>query len=108
MAEQARLDWDSGNIEKCQKHGVTRDEIEALFASGTARSFPDVAHSQSEDRFIAVGVSRVGRPLFVIFTLRQVDGVQLLRPVSARYMHAKEVKRYEQTIEADQRSEDDN
>ncbi|WP_421761410.1 BrnT family toxin [Devosia sp.] len=107
MAEQARLDWDSGNIEKCRKHGVTRDEIEAMFASGTAWSFPDVAHSQSEDRFIAVGRSRSGRPLFVIFTLRQADGVPLVRPVSARYMHAKEVKRYEQASEAEQRSEND-
>ncbi len=104
---RARFDWDAGNLEKCQKHGVTLDEIEALFTSGEARSLPDVAHSQSEERFIAVGRNRSGRPILVIFTMRQSDGLKVLRPISARYMHAKEVKRYEQTSQANQRPEDD-
>jgi uncharacterized protein len=96
MASRARLDWDAGNLEKCQKHGVTLDEIEALFDSG-ASALPDVSHSHEEDRFIAVGRNRAGRPLFVIFTFRQSGEFKLVRPISARYMHAKEVKRYEQT-----------
>ena len=106
MAVRARFDWDAGNVTKCVKHGVTTDEIEALFVSG-AVGLPDLLHSESEDRFIATGRNNEGRPVLVIFTLRHVEGGQLIRPISARYMHAKEVKRYEQTRQADPRPKDD-
>jgi hypothetical protein len=36
-----------------------------------------------------------GRPLFVAFTLRTRDNRQLIRPISARFMHAKEIAAYE-------------
>ena len=106
MAVRARFDWDSANVAKCMKHGVTIDEIEALFVSG-AKALPDVMHSGEEERFIATGRTTEGRALFVVFTLRHEGDDRLVRPISARYMHAKEVKRYEQTSEADPRTEDD-
>ncbi len=31
------FDWDDGNIEKCQKHGVSLEEIEALFLDKSLR-----------------------------------------------------------------------
>jgi uncharacterized DUF497 family protein len=89
------FDWDAGNREKCQKHGVSLPEIEALFLSGTARIAPDLKHSGQEDRFIAVGRTRAGRPMFVAFTFRLWEERRLIRPVSARYMHGKEIERYE-------------
>ena len=63
------FDWDGGNRAKCQKHGVSIAEIEALFrnAPGVA---PDPKHSEDEDRMIAVGRTTTGRPVFVAFTLR--------------------------------------
>ena len=69
-------------------------EIEALL-SGDPRVAPDLRHSAAEDRFIAVGRNAQGRPLFVAFTFRTKDGERLVRPVSARYMHKKEIERYE-------------
>ncbi len=33
--------------------------------------------------------------MFMGVTFRMVDGKRLIRPITARYMHAKEVKRYE-------------
>jgi uncharacterized DUF497 family protein len=56
---------------------------------------PDPRHSAAEDRFIAVGRNAQGRALFVAFTFRTRDGERLIRPVSARYMHRKEVASYE-------------
>jgi uncharacterized DUF497 family protein len=53
-----------------------------------------VAHSQSEDRFIAIGHDLDGRAVFVGFTFRERDGRRLIRPITARYMHAKEASRY--------------
>jgi uncharacterized DUF497 family protein len=33
--------------------------------------------------------------IFVGFTVRQTGGLRLVRPVTARYMHAKEIARYD-------------
>jgi len=90
----AGFDWDEGNLAKCAKHGVTVEEIEAFFLAEPAAA-PDPAHSAVEDRMIAVGRTAQGRALFVAFTLREKLGHKLIRPVSARYMHKKEIEAYE-------------
>ena len=56
---------------------------------------PDAAHSQQEQRFRAIGRTRAGRAVFVVFTLRHIEGGVLIRPISARSMHTKEVQDYE-------------
>jgi len=86
------FDWDAGNREKCRKHGVSLREIESLFR-GRPYVEPDLTHSEIEVRFRAVGQVNV-RWLFVVFTLRDRDGLTLLRPISARYMHLKEIAFY--------------
>lgn len=90
------FDWDDGNRAKCAKHGVSVAEIEALFRSGP-RVAPDPIHSLAEDRLIAVGRTAQGRGVFVAFTLREKAGRLLIRPVSARYMHRKEIEAYEKS-----------
>ena len=95
MSVTSRFDWDPGNRDKCLKHGVSIEEIEELFRSGP-RVAPDPAHSDEEDRLLAIGRTAAGRALFVVFTLRMVGGEQMVRPVSARYMHSKEAAKYEQ------------
>ena len=91
------FDWDAGNLEKCAKHGVTRDEIEALFER-TIRVFPARENAQLETRSFGIGVTQAGRYVFLVFTVRKRNGLRLIRPISARYMHQKEVDHYEQTI----------
>ncbi|MFT4248582.1 MAG: BrnT family toxin [Pseudomonas sp.] len=99
----AGFDWDGGNWPKCGKHGVSREEIEQVLMA--AEVTPDLRHSQQEARYIAVGRNHAGRPLFVAFAIRQhQDGQHVIHPVSARYMHAKEVKRYEESSHAQDRS----
>lgn len=93
MESFSGLDWDAGNRAKCQKHGVSIEEIEAMFA-GEPRYSPDLAHSIVEQRYLATGRTTAGRALLVIFTVREYDGERFVRPVSARYMHAKEASRY--------------
>jgi uncharacterized DUF497 family protein len=90
----AGFNWDEGNREKCRKHGVSIAEIEALL-NADPRVAPDPKHSAREDRFIAVGRNKEGRPLFVAFTFPTKNGQRLIRPVSARYMHGKEIEGYE-------------
>jgi uncharacterized DUF497 family protein len=88
------FDWDEGNREKCERHGLTIAEIEAVFAD-RPQIIPDLKHSIVETRAVAFGTVN-GRPAFVGFTVRERDGLMLVRPVTARYMHAKEARRYEQ------------
>ena len=69
-------------------------DIEALFEKGPA-VYPDPAHSQSEERMLAIGQSGTGRYVLVAFTLRRRGRDTLIRPISARYMHKREVDHYE-------------
>jgi len=90
----SEFDWDRGNRRKCQKHGVSILEIEDLFTR-SPRIAPDPKHSEDEDLLIAVGRTNAGRPVFVAFTLRTKNKRRLIRPVTARFMHAKEIAAYE-------------
>ncbi|MGO8920707.1 MAG: BrnT family toxin [Stellaceae bacterium] len=91
------FDWDDSNREKCRKHGISVAAIESLFQNAIA-VFPDPAHSRGETRFKAIGKTDEGRSALVVFTLRKRGGETFLRPISARYMHAKEVKYYEKEV----------
>jgi uncharacterized DUF497 family protein len=88
------FDWDRGNRAKCQKHGLSTALIESLFARPLA-IIPSATASQEERRFCAVGQTGNGRRVFLVFTLRRNGDRQLIRPISARYMHKKEVESYE-------------
>lgn len=92
------FDWDDGNRLKATKHGLTLAQIEGFFRA-RPRVAPDPAHSGAEARFIAVGRTEEGRPAFVAFCWRNGH----IRPISARYMHDREVRRYEDAAENDDR-----
>ena len=86
-----------GNRAKCQKHGLSLGQIEELFRSVILVG-PDPRHSAVEERFRAIGKTVDQRGLFVAFTWRVRGRQRLIRPVSARYMHQKEVAAYEKKI----------
>jgi uncharacterized DUF497 family protein len=86
------FDWDGGNWPKCGKHGLSKDEIEGLFEGlPTVMADPNPA----EPRMRAIGRTRSGRYLFLVFMFRTISGRTYIRPISARYMHRKEVEHYE-------------
>ena len=91
----AGFDWDAGNRAKCLEHGVSTAEVEAMFQR-PIMVLPDAAHSGSERRFKAIGTTAAGRHVFLVFTTRIRQRRQYIRPISARYMHAKEVQHYEE------------
>lgn len=90
----AGFDWDDGNRDKCQQHGISAEDVESLFAR-PVMILPDEGHSLAETRFKAIGQTATGRHVFVVFTLRDHKGKVYIRPISARYMHRKEVRHYE-------------
>ena len=92
--EFAGFDWDSGNRKKCQIHGMSIAAIESVFDHPVV-VLPDKENEQNEQRFRAIGSTSEGRKAFIVFTWRNREKRQLVRPVSARYMHKREVKNYE-------------
>ena len=96
----AAFDWDAANMAKCVRHGVDVVSIEQVLG-GDPALFDDTEHSGEEARYKGIGRSSDGRSVFIVFTLRRRDGRVLARPISARYMHRKEIDRYEQAAAAD-------
>ena len=87
------FDWDGGNWPKCAQHGVSREAIEwMLLSTFTVLNDP---FDGIEERMRAIGKDNDGRYLFVVFCIRERNSQTLIRPVSARYMHRKEIERYE-------------
>ena len=87
----AGFDWDVGNRAKCEKHGVSVAGIEGFF-SRPVFIIPEVVRSRGEERRKAIGKSC---SVFLVFTVRERAGKRLIRPVSARYIHRKEIEHYE-------------
>jgi len=86
------FDWDDGNWPKCGKHGVSKLDIEQVL-----RGYPAVMPDPHPDepRMRAIGKTQQGRYVFLGFMIRDAGHETLIRPISARYMHAKEIAHYE-------------
>ncbi len=72
--------WDldddpNGNVRHCAAHGVTQEEVEAVFENAT-----DVDISRSSGRPVVFGHTRAGRHLMVVY--EQVDA-ETVYPVTA-------------------------
>ena len=90
------VQWDIGNSRKNhEKHDVSKLEAEQIFFNQPLLIVEDVRHSDDEVRFHALGKTDSLRFLHVTFTLR--DAGTRIRVISARAMHRKERKIYEQT-----------
>ena len=90
----AGFDWDSGNRKKCQNRGVSIAEIESVFDRPVVILL-DKENAQGERRSRAIGTTSKKRNVFVVFhRARPWHGV-LMRPISAHYMHKREVESYE-------------
>ena len=76
-------------------HGVSISAIESAFRRPIA-VVPDPRHSTAEERFKAIGVTNEGRHVLIVFAQRSRGGQTFIRPISARYMHRKEVRHYEE------------
>ena len=95
LAQIAGFDWDDGNSRKsADKHDVSQAEAEGVFFNDPLIVVEDSKHSEAEPRFNALGKTTQNRLLHITFTLRQ-DGT-LIRVISARDMHRREKKAYEQ------------
>ena len=87
------FDWDKGNIEKnWKKHKVHFKEAEEIFFNKPLKIYKDPEHSGTEKRYVSYGKTNKGRLLTVVYTYRE----NKIRTISARDMHKKERRKYEE------------
>lgn len=84
------FDWDSGNIDKNLKHGITDDEIEQAFYNE-----PKKERVGRTGRSYLYSCTDSGDPIFVVFKVVQRHGLKLVRPISARPMSKQERRYYD-------------
>lgn len=90
------FDWDKGNITKSKdKHGITTDEVEAVFRSGLALPLGiQLSPEVPEQRLGLVGPTMNGKMLQIAFVFREGK----VRVISARMAHKKERVVYEEIL----------
>ena len=91
--EELPFRWD-GRKEKAniRKHGVTFEEARTVFYDENAIQFFDPDHSETEDRFILLGLSFKPRILVVCHCYRESETV--IRLISARKADKDEEQEY--------------
>jgi len=94
----AGFEWDAGNSMKSGKHSASDAEAEQVFVNEPLLVLEDDRHSAAEPRWKALGCTNQGRLLHVTVTVRA--GGTRIRVISARPMHRKERKIYEEISQA--------
>ena len=73
------FEWDEGNVGKVETHGFTVADVERAFLNGRGTYFPDLRHSETEERHWLIGLTDDGRHVTVPFTIR----TDRIRPITA-------------------------
>ena len=81
--------------ENRKKHGVEFEEVATIFRDSKALSMFDPDHTETEDRWITMGISEKGRLLIVNHTFREESREEVtIRIISSRKATKKETKKY--------------
>ena len=92
-----KFDWDKSKATKnLVKHKVSFKEAQSVFDDDFARLIPDPDHSESEERFILLGLSCSLRVLVVVHCYK--DEENIIRLISARKATKPESKIYKEYL----------
>ena len=88
------FEWDPQKAsENERKHGVSFEEASTCFHDPESLTIHDPEHSDTEDRYVLLGMSARGKLLVVVHTDRG-DNIRL---ISARPANRRETVKYSQT-----------
>ena len=91
-----RFSWDPRKAaSNLRKHGVSFEEAVTAFGDPLSLTIPDPLHSESEDRFVLLGLSANRRLLVVVHAER---GDNDIRIISARLATRRERTQYEEGV----------
>ena len=96
MTAHIEFQWDeSKNSSNLKKHGIFFEEARSCFYDEDALLISDPDHSESEDRFILLGLSSSARVLVVCHCYREVSATtETIRIISARKTERHEAHSY--------------
>lgn len=80
------------NLSNHKKHGIYFQEAATVFYDENGMEYYDPDHSESEDRFIMLGISRSARVLVVSYCYRESDTI--IRIISSRKADNQEIQNY--------------
>ena len=80
------------NLANIKKHKISFEEAKSVFFDENARVISDPEHSDTEERFIILGISNKLKLLIVVHTYREND--EIIRIISARKATKSESKYY--------------
>jgi len=87
------FEWDDNkNRINIRKHSISFDEAKTTFLDENAIIIDDEAHSQDEERFIIIGISKNLHLLVVCHCFR--DNERIIRIISARKANKYEESQY--------------
>ena len=88
-----KFDWDSRKAATNEKkHGISFEEARTVFFDENAKLIDDPDHSDDEDRFVLLGLSRSLKVILVCHCYREQGNV--IRIISARKATTHESKQY--------------
>ncbi|MCW5200671.1 BrnT family toxin [Desulfobulbus sp. F4] len=95
MIMNYHFEWDP-NKEKLnkQKHRVSFEEAATVFRDHQAITVFDPDHSETENRWITLGISQKGKVLIVCHTFKSESGTMRIRIFSSRKANKAEEKQY--------------
>jgi uncharacterized DUF497 family protein len=93
-----QFEWDPDKAKiNFNKHGVHFEQAAQVFRDPLALTIPDEEHSETEVRWITLGVDASGRHVLVVHTFEQVtDELGRIRLISARPPTRAELFAYEE------------
>jgi uncharacterized DUF497 family protein len=92
-----KFDWDKNKARiNLAKHKVSFEEAQSVFDDDNARLIFDPDHSESEDRFILLGLSCSLKVLTVVHCYKDEDNI--IRLISARKATKSEIKSYKEYL----------
>ena len=92
-----RFEWDDlKNAQNQRKHGVSFEEAQTVFLDEFALLISEPDTSQSEERFVLLGLSAMARTLVVCHCVR--DGGDIIRIISARKANRSERQAYKHRL----------
>ena len=89
-----KFEWSTAKaVTNVKKHGVSFEEAKSVFFDDFALQFFDQENSDSEDRFLMLGMSNETNLLLICHCER--DGGNIIRLISARKATKNESKNYQ-------------
>ncbi len=87
------FEWDTRKAgDNRRKHGVSFEEAQTAFEDEHALVIHDPDHSEAEDRFVLLGMTRRPRLVVVVHCYRERESI--IRLISARRARRTEARRY--------------